>query len=104
MPPYANSPKRRESGSRTRARKSPNGKWISELPDGEFVISDEHYFFLEAGQEALSRDGWTAHEIQVMAEHKWWSEAELAQTSATVWPENLPAMLAAARARKPAVS
>jgi len=28
-----------------------------------------------------------------MAEHKWWTEAELESTSATVWPKDLPAML-----------
>jgi len=33
-----------------------------------------------------------------MADHKWWSQEELEQTSATIWPKNLLAMLKAARA------
>jgi hypothetical protein len=34
-----------------------------------------------------------------MTEHRWWSREELAQTSATVWPENLLTMLDAAAAK-----
>jgi hypothetical protein len=33
---------------------------------------------------------------EVMADHRWWSAAELAQTLETVFPENLPALLRAA--------
>ena len=67
-----------------------------QLPDGEHVTADERFFLVQAGNASLSRDGWTALEQEVMTEHKWWSREELAQTSATVWPENLLAMLDAA--------
>jgi hypothetical protein len=37
----------------------------------------------------LSRDEWTADEVEVMVAHRWWSRAELSQTSETVWPKRL---------------
>jgi 8-oxo-dGTP pyrophosphatase MutT (NUDIX family) len=67
-----------------------------QMPDGEHVTADERFFLVKSGNASLSRDGWTALEQDVMTEHKWWSREELAQTSATVWPENLLAMLDAA--------
>jgi hypothetical protein len=62
-------------------------------------MADERFFLVAARNEALSRAGWTADEVEVMAEHRWWSVRELACTSQTVWPENLLAMLDAANAR-----
>jgi len=67
-----------------------------QMPDGEHVTADERFFLVRSVDASLSRDGWTALEQEVMTEHKWWSQEELARTSATVWPENLPAMLDAA--------
>jgi 8-oxo-dGTP diphosphatase len=64
-----------------------------QLPDGEHVTADERFFLVRSEDGSLSRDGWTALEQEVMTEHKWWSPEELAQTSATVWPENLLTML-----------
>ena len=69
---------------------------VLRLHDGEYVTADERYFLVEAGQEALSRDGWTALEKEVMTDHRWWSLDELARTSETVWPENILEMLRAA--------
>ena len=70
-----------------------------QLPDGECVMADERFFLVRSGDASLSRDGWTAQEMEVMADHRWWSPDELAQTSATVGPENLLAMLRAATAQ-----
>jgi 8-oxo-dGTP pyrophosphatase MutT (NUDIX family) len=64
-----------------------------QLPDGEHVVSDERYFLVRVTDDALSRANWTAFEREVMVEHRWWSREELAQTAATVWPENLLALL-----------
>jgi 8-oxo-dGTP diphosphatase len=74
-------------------------EFVLQLPDGERVLTDERFFVVAARNEALSRAGWTADEVEVMAEHRWWSPRELACTSETVWPENLLAMLDAANAR-----
>jgi len=69
------------------------------LPDGESVLADERFFLVEAKDETISRNGWSAHEAEVMVDHRWWSEQELAQTSEIVWPEDLLAMLAGASSR-----
>jgi 8-oxo-dGTP pyrophosphatase MutT (NUDIX family) len=66
---------------------------VLQLPDGEYVISDERFFLVEAKDETLSRDGWTPLEREIMVEHRWWSEDDLTQTSETVWPENIAEML-----------
>jgi 8-oxo-dGTP diphosphatase len=71
---------------------------VIQLSDGERVLADERFFLIEAQNETLSRDGWTADEAEILAAHRWWSPQELARTSETVWPENLAATLAAATA------
>ncbi|GAB6407585.1 NUDIX hydrolase [Pseudomonas sp. MHK4] len=63
------------------------------LPSGETVLAVEQYFVVRAEHEQLTRDGWTAEEMRVMTEHKWWSIAELQQTKETVWPQGLIEML-----------
>jgi 8-oxo-dGTP diphosphatase len=70
--------------------------FVLQLPDGERVMADERFFLVRAEDTSLSRDGWTAQEADIMTDHKWWSRDELAQTSETVWPENLATMLDAA--------
>lgn len=72
---------------------------VLQLPAGERVIADERYFLVRSENAILSREGWTAEEKEVTADHRWWSQDELAQTSETVWPENLIEMLRATTAR-----
>lgn len=62
-------------------------------------MADERFFLVKIQDAWLSRDGLTAQEAEIMADHRWWSMDELAQTSATVWPENLLEMLRVAIAR-----
>ena len=64
-----------------------------QLPDGEHVVQDERFFVIRVTDNALSKDDWTDLEREVMVEHRWWSLDELSQTEATVWPENLCAMI-----------
>jgi 8-oxo-dGTP pyrophosphatase MutT (NUDIX family) len=66
-----------------------------QLPDGERVVQDERFFVIRVTDNALSKDDWTDLEREVMVEHRWWSLDELSQTEATVWPENLRAMIEA---------
>jgi 8-oxo-dGTP diphosphatase len=70
-------------------------EFVLQLPDGEHVMADERFFVVETDQTSVSRDGWTTLEVEVMTEHRWWSQDDLAQTTATVWPENMLAMLRA---------
>ena len=68
-------------------------EFLLQLPHGEQVAADERYFVIEADEVAVSREGWTPLEQEVMKDFKWWSVAELEATEATVWPNDLAAML-----------
>ncbi|MGO4808257.1 NUDIX hydrolase [Cupriavidus sp. 2MCAB6] len=89
---------REETGIRVDAVDAPvSTREVSlQLPDGEHVLAVERYFVVAANGEALSRDDWTDNERSVIADHKWWSQAELASTTETVWPEGLVGILKAA--------
>jgi 8-oxo-dGTP pyrophosphatase MutT (NUDIX family) len=64
------------------------------LPDGEVIAGHETYFVVRvAAASEINRDGWTKLETEIIAEHRWWSVAELRATSETVYPVNLMAML-----------
>lgn len=64
-----------------------------QLPDGDYVQSREQYFVVRVENVALSRQGWTSQEADVIADHRWWSRDDLIQTTDIVWPENLLDML-----------
>jgi 8-oxo-dGTP diphosphatase len=68
--------------------------FVMQLPDGEHVMADERFFVIRAGDGALSREHWTDLEREVMAEHRWWTRTELAETREVIFPENLAEMLA----------
>ena len=59
------------------------------LVDGERVRARERFFAVRAGSSPLSRDGWTPHEVEVLAEHRWWSRAELAMPPIPIYPEDI---------------
>lgn len=63
------------------------------LPCGETVLAIEQYYLVHAPDEVLSKAEWTAHETQVMADHRWWSVNALRSTEETVWPQSLIDML-----------
>ncbi|ETK25057.1 MULTISPECIES: NUDIX hydrolase [Pseudomonas] len=63
------------------------------LPCGETVLAIEQYYLVHAPDEDLSKAEWTAHETQVMADHRWWSVNALRSTEETVWPQSLIDML-----------
>ena len=64
------------------------------LPSGEVVAGHETYFLVRiAAVSEINRDGWTELETEIIAEHRWWSVAELKATSETIYPVNLMTML-----------
>lgn len=63
------------------------------LPSGETVESDERYFMVRTDCHAISGEGWTAFEREVMTAHRWWTCAELRASAEQIWPENLADML-----------
>ena len=64
---------------------------------GDPIAFDEHYFRIDVRDRVLSRDGWTELEREILAEHRWWSQAELAATAETIHPEGLLDLLRATR-------
>jgi 8-oxo-dGTP pyrophosphatase MutT (NUDIX family) len=86
---------REETGIHTAQVAGPVGQRevLLQLPDGERVLAVEQYFVAQTGTEFISRDGWTAQEREVMAEHRWWSLDELRSTTEIVYPESLIEML-----------
>jgi len=57
--------------------------------DGRIIVSDEVYFVVRVAGGAISTDGWTELEREVVEEHRWWTVDELRATDETVYPEDL---------------
>jgi 8-oxo-dGTP pyrophosphatase MutT (NUDIX family) len=73
------------------------------LPTGEMVEADERYFlFILDNEIVVSNENWTEWEREVMAAHRWWSQAELRSAKEQIWPENLMDMLVDAAMWPPA--
>lgn len=72
------------------------------LPDGETVLAIERFYLVHVHDTQVSRAQWTAEEVQVMADHRWWSAAALRQTTDLVWPAGLADLLQALGAFEPA--
>jgi len=68
-------------------------EFVMTMPDGEQVVADEQFFVVLVKEQRVLRDQWTLLELEVMAEHKWWTAAALRATQDTVWPNDLPEML-----------
>ena len=70
---------REETGIRVESVGPPVGQreFVLQLSDGEHVVADERFLRVEAKEATLSRDEWTAQEVEVMVAHRWWSRDEL---------------------------
>jgi 8-oxo-dGTP pyrophosphatase MutT (NUDIX family) len=53
----------------------------------------EEFFCVRCDRFVIDDSGWTDIERRSMAEHRWWTQAELAVTAETVYPEQLAAVL-----------
>lgn len=56
-------------------------------------MADERFFVVRTASNVISRKLWTSLERKSIADHRWWSPEELAQTSETVFPEDLLELL-----------
>ncbi len=84
-----------ETGIETNDVRPPiaNREFVLQMYDGEQVISEERYFLVRAEGDAISREGWTELEREVMTEHRWWSLEELSSSRETIYPEGLIGIL-----------
>jgi len=73
-------------------------EFVLRVPSGEDVMAQERYFVVRVGEVGLSRSGLLPDEVDVIAEHKWWTREAIAKREVQIWPEDLLAMLASAGA------
>jgi 8-oxo-dGTP pyrophosphatase MutT (NUDIX family) len=66
--------------------------------NGEVVEADERYFLIHTDERAVSDTNRPPLERELMAAHRWWSQADLKSTSEQVWPEDLEDILIGAGA------
>jgi 8-oxo-dGTP pyrophosphatase MutT (NUDIX family) len=71
-------------------------EFVMTMPDGEQVVADEQFFVVPVEEQRVLRDNWTALEVEVMADHQWWTADALQATRETVWPNDLPQILTSA--------
>ena len=61
---------------------------------GEPVTGDDRYFLVRVAHPAIDTAGHTASEQAVMREHRWFTLEEIAQWPETIYPLDMPQMLA----------
>ncbi len=64
-----------------------------ELSTGETISADERFFAVRVDTLQVSTEHWTELERDVMTQHRWWSQQELACATEQIWPEDLAQML-----------
>lgn len=73
--------------------------WLREgagvLHDGERVLFKEHYIVARVSGGEPSRDTWEAHEVDLVDDMRWWTLAELAETSLRMYPERMLELIGA---------
>lgn len=70
---------------------------VNFLNHGKPLHQIEYFFAARINdQPSLNCDGWTALEIATMTKSHWWSIAELKDTDAAFFPENLPELVESA--------
>lgn len=64
-----------------------------ELSTGEMIRADERFFAVRVDTLQISTEHWTELERDVMTQHRWWSQSELACATEQIWPEDLAQVL-----------
>ena len=64
-----------------------------QMPDGSWVEAREKFFLIRVPAGEVDTGRRTAHEVDVLDRHKWWSLPDLARTGDIVHPGNLPDIL-----------
>ena len=61
--------------------------------EGKHFDQDETFFVVTVARFEVDYSGWEDHEQRSLFEHRWWTRAELAATTETVFPEGLVDLL-----------
>jgi 8-oxo-dGTP diphosphatase len=60
-----------------------------QMPDGEYVLAEEHFFLIRIANPSISCENRTFAEKKLITEHRWWPVVELQSTKEIFFPENL---------------
>jgi len=74
---------------------------VLQMPNGEYVRSEEHFHVARVASCEISKAGWTSEEQRVMAEHRWWTRRELLDSGERIFPQELPELLDRAATLRP---
>jgi 8-oxo-dGTP pyrophosphatase MutT (NUDIX family) len=66
---------------------------VGYLANGDKVLFRERYLVARSAGGDVSRDGWEAHEHDLVDDMRWWTLADLAATTERVFPEGLAGLL-----------
>jgi 8-oxo-dGTP diphosphatase len=69
-----------------------------QVPDGQMVSADERFFLIRVSGLQISTQRWSDLEREIMAEHRWWSRADLDSADELFYPQNLIEILTGAGA------
>lgn len=64
-----------------------------QMPDGNWVEAQERFFLIRVPATEVNTARRTAHEVDVLDRHRWWSLQDLSRTTDIVHPGNLPDIL-----------
>jgi 8-oxo-dGTP pyrophosphatase MutT (NUDIX family) len=67
--------------------------WVGKVPDGRTVRADERYFLIKVDLMQVSERHWSDLERETIADHRWWSRADLNSTAEAFYPEDLVQVL-----------
>jgi 8-oxo-dGTP pyrophosphatase MutT (NUDIX family) len=57
--------------------------------DGRQYEQSEHFFLVTVAHFGINRARWTELEHRMLHSHRWWTAAELAHTTETIYPQEL---------------
>jgi ADP-ribose pyrophosphatase YjhB (NUDIX family) len=69
--------------------------------DGGLFGQHQEFFVAHVERFALVTDGWTEQERRIMVESRWWTPAQLADTTDLVYPASIEQLLRQNRNRRP---
>ena len=64
-----------------------------EMPSGEVVLAEEHFFRICVESSDLSRENLVGAEQEIVTEFRWWPVAQLKATRETIFPADLTELL-----------
>lgn len=68
-------------------------RFVMQLPDGQYVQAEEHYFTVNIQTNEISNKNWTKDEQKVIAHYEWLSPDFVKSTKDTIYPDDFLTMM-----------